>query len=59
MQWTLALHWGKSGGWYIARGHGWRVCCGRLALSFWPADLDDLLDWPVPTYAILVLSSTR
>lgn len=38
---TVAVSWGKTGGWYIARG---RVCLGRLALTFVPhVELDQMM----------------
>lgn len=38
---TLAVSWGKPGGWYIARG---RICLGRLALTYVPrVEIDKMM----------------
>lgn len=40
-QGTLAVSWGKSGGWYIARG---RICFGRVAFTYVPhVELDQMM----------------
>lgn len=41
--WTLALHWGKSGGWWFRRGYAPVLCMGRLALTWIPRDLHPML----------------
>ncbi len=41
--WTLALHWGESGGWWFRRGYTTVLCMGRLALTWIPRDLHPLL----------------
>ena len=39
---TLALSWGPYGGFYLARGYGFRLCLGRAALTWLPVELDRL-----------------
>lgn len=41
---TLALSWGPWGGFYVQRGFCRRVCIGRLALTYCPVELDDLME---------------
>lgn len=40
---TLALSFGKWGGFYILRGHTFRVCLGWVALTYFPEDIDVIL----------------
>lgn len=41
---ALSISWGKSGGFYVLlRPAAWRVCVGRVALTWWRRDLDELL----------------
>jgi hypothetical protein len=37
---TLALSWGRYGGFYLHRG---RVCLGRVAFTYCPVELDVLM----------------
>jgi hypothetical protein len=37
---TLALSWGRYGGFYL---HRYRLCLGWVALTFLPIDLDEIL----------------
>lgn len=41
---TLALSWGPWGGFYVTRGFCKRVCLGRLAVTYCPVELDDLME---------------
>lgn len=49
---TLALSWGRYGGFYVHRGEMWRVCLGRVALTYVPNEIDELIrayvDNPAP-----------
>ena len=40
---TIALSWGKWGGFYFERGWMWRLCLGWVALTFLPMEIDDLM----------------
>ena len=44
---TLALSWGPSGGFYI---HRHRICLGRVALTYSPMEIDDLMERTVERY---------
>lgn len=41
MKATLAVSWGPSGGFYL---HRYRICLWRLAITYVPVEIDDLLD---------------
>jgi hypothetical protein len=41
--WTIALHWGKSGGWWFRRSYSTVLCMGRFAVTLIPRDLHPLL----------------
>lgn len=41
---TFMLSIGRWGGFYRYRGFGLRLCLGWVALTWLPADIDDLLD---------------
>jgi len=41
---TICLSFGRYGGFYVHRGHTWRVCLGWVALTILWADIDDVLD---------------
>lgn len=45
MSGTLALSWGRYGGFYA---HRYRLCFGWLALTWLPLDLDDVLHEAYP-----------
>jgi hypothetical protein len=45
MSGTLALSWGRYGGFYL---HRYRVCIGWIALTWLPLDLDDILHEAYP-----------
>lgn len=40
---TLALSWGKFGGFYFHWRYTKRICLGWLAITYIPDDLDNLL----------------
>ena len=42
--WTIALHWGKSGGWWFERNYTAVLCMGRLAITWIPRDLHPLIE---------------
>jgi len=42
--WTLALSWGPTGGRYVHNGFAKRACLGRLAMTFVPIEIDDLME---------------
>lgn len=42
---TLALSWGRYGGFYV---HRYRICLGWVALTWLPLDLDDVLSEAYP-----------
>ena len=50
---TLALSWGRYGGFYARRAYCWRICLGVVALTYCPVEIDDLMaayaDFPVGT----------
>jgi len=41
---TLAISFGKWGGFYVHNGYSKRVCLGWVAFTFIPADLDKILE---------------
>lgn len=41
---TLAVSIGTYGGFYIHWNYGIRICLGWIAFTFFPRDMDDLLD---------------
>ena len=41
---TFILSFGKWGGIYWHRGFGFRLCLGWIAFTFWPADIDVILE---------------
>lgn len=41
---SFIISWGKFGGWYFHRGYTTRLCLGWLALTYFPCEVDDLLD---------------
>lgn len=49
MSGTFALSWGRYGGFYLLRwrtprvGKPWRLCLGRIALTYLPVEIDDML----------------
>lgn len=45
--WTFMVNWGPTGGWYYARsGRQFRICLGRLAITWFNSDIDPILwDW--------------
>jgi hypothetical protein len=43
MKGTLAISWGKYGGFYFKRGSMIRICLGWLAITYIPMEIDDLL----------------
>jgi hypothetical protein len=46
---TLALSWGRWGGFYASGGYGWRVCAGWIAVTYLPIEIDDMAE----AYAIV------
>lgn len=46
---TLSLSWGENGGLYTMRRHitrlglVWRICIWRVALTYVPIEIDDLM----------------
>ena len=40
---TIALSWGKYGGFYLYRGFSKRLCLGWIALTYVPQDIDVIL----------------
>ena len=45
MSGTLAISWGRFGGFYV---HRYRICFGWVALTWLPLDLDDVLSEAYP-----------
>lgn len=41
--WALSLSYGLYGGFYIHKGYTKRICLGRIALTYYPTDIDNLL----------------
>lgn len=41
---TLQFSTGRYGGFYTNRGYGWRLCLGWFAITYWAADIDDILE---------------
>ena len=41
---TSALTFGRYGGFYFRHGYAIRLCLGWVALTWFPVDLDDILD---------------
>lgn len=47
---TLAIHWDKKwGGFYLHKGHTFRLCLGYLAITFVPLPFDEILDSYITT----------
>jgi hypothetical protein len=46
MSFTLSL--GQWGGFYFQRGYSWRLCLGWVSLTWFPEDIDDILDRSLP-----------
>jgi len=42
-QGTISFSWGRYGGFYFYRGFSTRLCLGWFALTFIPAEIDDIL----------------
>jgi len=40
MSGQVSVSWGKNGGFYITR---WRICLWRVALTFLPYEVDELM----------------
>lgn len=41
---SLAVSFGKWGGFYISKRSTWRVCLGWVAITYFPYDIDDILN---------------
>ncbi len=42
--WTIAISWGENGGIYWYNGYSKRLCLYKLAITWIPDDLDDMLN---------------
>lgn len=45
-QGTIAINWGKYGGFYFRNRYTIRLCLGWFAITYFPCDLDDVLYFP-------------
>jgi len=43
MKGTIALSWGKYGGFYYYSDYKTRFCLGYFAITYYPIDLDEIL----------------
>lgn len=43
-QGTLALSWGRFGGFYVTLGYCPRICLGWVAITYVPIELDMLME---------------
>ena len=43
MQGTIAISWGRYGGFYFHKGATIRLCLGWVAITYFRQDLDDLI----------------
>ena len=41
---TLALSWGRYGGFYVTWAYAKRLCLGWVALTYVPLEIDALMD---------------
>jgi len=41
---TIAVSFGKYGGFYFHRGYTTRLCLGWVAITYFPCDIDTLFD---------------
>ena len=48
---TFALSWGAWGGFYFRRNYSTRLCLGWVALTYFPRDLDFMLQGLADTAA--------
>ena len=40
---TIAISFGKYGGFYLFRGYTKRLCLGWMAITYFPCDIDEIL----------------
>lgn len=45
-QGTIVINWGKYGGFYFNKGYTIRLCLGWVAITYFPYDLDEVLEFP-------------
>ena len=41
---TVAISWGPNGGVYLHHDFSWRICLWRVALTYVPVELDDMME---------------
>lgn len=41
---TVAISFGKYGGFYFSRGYTTRLCIGWVAITYFPRDIDTIFD---------------
>ena len=49
-QGTFCISWGEYGGFYFYRGFTTRLCIGKLAFTYLPLEIDDILHNPTKQY---------
>ena len=40
---SITLSWGEYGGFYFNRGYSTRLCLGWIAITYFPDEIDDIL----------------